>query len=154
MQIAAINIRDVPEALRDAVEHDARERNLSVNDVQGEVLADYYAVPWTHAGRRKNEYAYTGVDQWVIRLPLSLKELIRQHARASGNTMRGIVLLILARHYGLAPDPEGTGRRGGRVIDPEQLADLRARYEAGESIRSLHRATGIKREILTRAIRA
>lgn len=152
MQTVGINIRDVPEPLREAVEADARERNLSVNDVQGEVLASYYAVPWTHGGRRKNEYAYSGVDQWVIRVPASLKALVRQHAEASGNTMRGIVLLILTRHYGLPP--EDTHRRGGRVLDPDLVSELRSRHQAGESIRSLHRATGIKREILTRAIRA
>lgn len=151
MQTVGINIRDVPEAIREAVERDAESRNLSVNDVQGELLAEYYAVPWTHSG-----YPYTGttgaVDQWIIRIPDSLKALIRQHAQASGNTMRGIVLLVLSRYYGL--QPETASRRGGRVIDPETLAELRERHAAGESIRSLHRATGIKREILTRAIRA
>ena len=152
MQTVGINVRDVPEPLRRAVEEDARERNLSVNDVQGELLAAHYAVPWTHAGRRRHEYPYSGVDQWVIRVPASLKGLIRQHAEASGNTMRGIILLILSRHYGQSP--ERAVRRGGRVIDPDTLAELRERHAAGESIRSLHRATGIKREILTRAIRA
>jgi hypothetical protein len=151
MPTAAINVKEVPTPIRVAVTEDARERDISVADCIGETIADYYGVRWESSG-----YPFagtgTGSDQWVVRLPSTLKALVHEHARRSGNTMRGIVLLILARHYGL--EPQSPRKRGGRQLDDDTLRTLRERHAAGESIRSLSREYRVKRETLTKALRA
>lgn len=145
----AVNVKEVPPEIGDAVEADAQERNVSVADAIGEAIADYYGVPWEHSG-----YPYTGTTgatQWVIRLPEELKALIYLHAKRTANAQRGIILFILSRHYGLAE--ESPRKRGARKLDDDLIRSLRERHAAGESIRSLHRATGGSRESLTKALR-
>lgn len=146
-----IDVRDVPAAVRQAVEDDARARDVSLNDAAGQVLATRYGLAWVTRG-----YPYSGTsgeaNQWLLRVPKQMRDVIRQHAEASGNTMRGVILLALELHYGLPPT--SARKRGGKQLDPQVVAQVRARNAAGESIRSLAREFGIKRETLAKAIRA
>lgn len=150
MRDAGMDIRDVPAAVREAVARDIAERDRSLNDAVGEILATRYGLPWESSG-----YPHTGAsadsDQWLLRVPERLRDVIRQHAESTGNTQRGLVILALELHYGLQPT---SARKRGKRIDPSVVAQARARHATGESLRSLAREFGVKRETLAKEIRA
>lgn len=147
-ETSAINVKDVPDDVYDAVVGMARERGISIADEIGQSIAAHYGVAWESSGYPFTEPA--GATQWVIRLPHRLKALVAEHARTSGNTQRGIVLMILARANGL----DVQSARSRRALTEEQVRDARRRHEAGESIRSLARELHVKRQTLSRALRA
>jgi hypothetical protein len=147
---AQVNVRDIPRTVIAAVRRDAKKRNLSVNNVVGEILAQRFGQTWDSSG-----YGFTDsgeADQWVLRLPIELRDAIKAEAR-DGATMTGVILVAVSEHYKLKVSPPT--KRGGKTLDPKivQAAALR-HYQKGESIRSLAREYGIKRETLTKAIRA
>lgn len=147
---SVIDVRDVPPEIRAAVEGDAQARNVSVNDVVGEALSGWAGLEWTPSG-----YPFSGVDgsnQWNLRIPKPLHDVVRAHAAAlPGGTQRGVVLLVLADHYDL---PKHSPRSRRATLTLAQIADARARNAAGESIHKLAKEYGVKRDTLTRAIRA
>lgn len=151
-KLVGIDVRDVPSAVLAAVDADARDRDVSLNDVIGEILSRRYGLAW-----KASEYPYsgtTGSDQWLIRVPSALRDAIRGHADGAGLTMRGCVLLALTDHYGL--EPTSPRKRSAHSIDPEIIREARELHDdgKGESLRALSRRYGIKRETLTKAIRA
>lgn len=149
---AGIDIRDVPAAVREAVGRDIIERDRSLNDAVGEILARRFMIPWTSSG-----YPHTGAsaesDQWLLRVPSELRDTIRDLARRTGYTQRGLILNTLEQHYGLPPS---SPRKRVKRIDPTIVAQARERHAngTGESIRSLAREFGVKKETLAREIRA
>jgi hypothetical protein len=147
---AAIDVRDVREDIRKAVEADARERDSSMNDVVGEILARRYGYVWTPSG-----YPYTdGTEstQWLLRVPGALRDSIRDHAKGMpSGTMRGVIMAALAQHYGLPV--ESPRKRSRSKLTPELIIQARREHADGVSIRELSRRMGIKRETLTKAIR-
>lgn len=86
--------------LRQALEGEAEDRNITLNDVAGEILAAHYGLTWRLTGA-----PYTSVAaRFKLRVPEPLHKKIRQeYARDSSKTVRGIVLSILAEHYGIPP---------------------------------------------------
>jgi len=149
MRDVGMDIRDVPAAVREAVARDIATNDRSLNDTVGEILATRYGLPWSTSGY-PNTGASVESDQWLLRVPAQLREVIRQHAATSGNTQRGLVILALELHYGL---PTTSARKRGKRIDPEIVAQARARHAQGESIRSLATELAVGRRALTEAIR-
>lgn len=151
MRLVGINIHDVPKSIRTAVEDDARERDMSVNDVIMEILARRYKRKAHLSG-----YPFTftsGAVTWLVRVPEPLRNAIRRHAERDRLTMRGCVLLALAAHYGVE-QVSAYSRRIPLSIDPEIVSAARERHAAGESLRSISDDLGIRRPTLTKAIRA
>ena len=144
----AIDIRNVPDDIREAVDTDARERGMSVRDRVLEILGHRYGLTVQLSGR-----PYTGTagsNHWNIPMPPELHAMIRAHA-TGGRSMAACVLAGIAHEYGI---PFSAQRRNPRALGPSVVSDLRRRHAAGESIRSLAREVGVKRETLSRAIRA
>src|SRR5262245_27399676 len=147
----AVQVSDVPREIARAVEQDAEKRNLSVNGIVCAILAQRYGVEY------ESTYPYTGQlsgsAEWVIRMPAELRERIRLHARSLVlGSQRGVILLALAKHYGL--EAESPRRRLEPAIPEDIVTAARARNRAGESLRSLATEYGVHRETLTRAVRA
>lgn len=146
---AVIDVRGVPADVRAAVTADAASRSVSLNDVVSEIAAARYGVAFEPSG-----YPFIGSDSdhWNLRVPVVVRDTLRGHATAIGGTVTGCLLLALQQHYGL-PTTSPTRRTGRPGLDPETVGAARRRNEAGESLRSLSREYGVKRETLTKAIR-
>lgn len=86
--------------LRRELEAEAEERNTTLNDIAGEILAAHYGLTWRQSGARYSSVA----AQFKLRVPEPLHRKIRQeYARYPDRTVRGIVLSILAAHYDIEP---------------------------------------------------
>lgn len=97
----------LPEDLRAELEKEARERDVTLNDVAGRILHEHYGIYWDPSGAPYREMA----QRFKLRVPESLHQAIRLDAASKG-TVRGIVLSILASHYGLAAiSPQRRPRR-------------------------------------------
>jgi hypothetical protein len=144
-----IDVRKVPADIRQRVDAEAAVEGVSRNDVIVRVLSARYGVPYEPTG-----YPYTpdGGDsaQWGLRVPVMLREVIRAHALSVGGTQPGVILLALADHYGLPV--QSPRKRGSRSLSPAIVREAQRRNQAGESIRSLAREYGVKRETLTAAM--
>lgn len=90
----------LPEDLRAALEKDAEQRNLSLNDAAVRVLAREFRVRWESSGTGYR----TSADRFKLRIPEHIHRAIKvRAAREPGGTVRGVSLSILADHYGLEP---------------------------------------------------
>jgi hypothetical protein len=147
---AAIHVRNVPDPIREKVTADAREHNVSVTDLVGEIVARHYGLGWEPTG-----YPFSGAgrNHWFIRMPRVLKHTLDAAADASGNTVTGCVLVAVAKHYGL---PEPSARRRTAVepqLSDAQIVEARRRYDAGEvSGRKLAEEMGVNRELMRRVL--
>ena len=148
-------VEDVPSAVIEAVEREARERDISRRDVVGQIVADRFRQPWTMSGYPFREA--DGATTWNVPMTETLRERLRDHAKEHNLTQRGTIILILQLHYGL-PTSSARRRPSQPPLPPEVIREARDRHHAGESLRKLEadfRARGIrvKRETLAAAIR-
>ena len=151
MRDAALHLVNVPADVREAVLTDARERDVSVNDAVGEILANHYGLGWETSGYRFTE---SNSDQWFLRMPSVLKHTIAAHADSIRGKQTGVVLHILAAHYGLDSPTTGVRRPEAEPrFTREQLIEWRSRVQDGESIRAIEREHGLPRMTLNRALR-
>lgn len=145
-----IDVRKVPADIRQRVDAEAAVEGISRNDVIVRVLSARYGVPYEPTG-----YPYTpdggDSDQWGLRVPVMLREVIRAHAATVDGTQPGVILLALADHYGLAP--QSPRKRGVRRLSPAVVREACRRNQAGESIRSLAKEYRVTRETLSAAMR-
>jgi hypothetical protein len=148
---AGVLVEDVPAAVREAVEAEARERDINRNDVIGEILARRFRLSWEPSGYPYREAE--GSTQWNVKLTHELREALRRHARERKLTQRGTIILMLQLHYGLPPS-SARRRPSHPPLSPDLIREVRARSEAGESFRSLERRYGVKRETLAKAVAA
>jgi hypothetical protein len=144
-------IEDVPPAVREAVERDAQMWDTNRNDVIGQILADRFRLTWKPSGYPYREVE--GSTQWNVRMPPELRDALRRHAKERKLTQRGTIILVLQLHYDL-PTSSARRRPSHPPLSPDLVREARARHEAGESLRSLGRRYGMKRETLAKAIRA
>lgn len=144
-------IEDVPASVREAVEADAAERDINRNDVVGQILAGRFRMEWEPSGYPYREAE--GSTQWNVRMTEAMRDALKRHARERGLTQRGLVILILQLHYDL-PTSSARRRPSHPPLSPDLIREARARHDAGESLRSLERRYGVKRETLAKAIRA
>lgn len=146
-----MHLVNVPDDIRDAVLADARAADVSVNDKVGEILAAHYGLGWEPSG-----YAFTesASSQWFLRMPRVLKHTIAAHAESIRGKQTGVVLHVLAAHYGLDAPPTGVRRpQAAERFTREQLLEIRDRVRGGASIRAIEREHGLPRMTLNRALR-
>lgn len=88
----------VRDDLREQLDREAREWDITLNDVAGRILSEHYGIQWKDTGARYSELK----TRLKIRVPETLHRKIRtEYARDQRKTVRGIVLSILAEHYAL-----------------------------------------------------
>lgn len=87
----------LPTEIREALERDAQEKDTTLNDVAGEILADHFELGWERSGRPYRTMA----EQFKMRVPEHLHFKVRTSAAAAGHTVRGTALSAIAEHYGL-----------------------------------------------------
>jgi len=88
------------EDLREQLDQEARDQDITLNDVAGRILAEHYGIKWQDTGARYSDLK----ERLKIRVPDTLHRKIRhEYARDQRKTIRGIVLSILAEHYSLEP---------------------------------------------------
>ena len=63
---AGVVVEDVPSAVIEAVERDARERDISRLDVVGQIVADQFRQPWELSGYPFREA--DGSTTWNIKM--------------------------------------------------------------------------------------
>ena len=151
-----VNVKDVPQTLYAAVERDAAERDRNRNDVICEILARRFRVPY-----EASEYPFrasTGSTQWLLRMSTALRTAIIRAAEEQSSPGRQVavsklIISTLQAHYDLPVDSPRR-RPSQPPLDPALVQEAAARHQAGESLRSLAKRYGVKRETLTRAIRA
>lgn len=106
-----IQVQDVPKNLLNKVVADARRRSISLNDTVVGVLADAYNVE-----REPTSTRFTGAPIRTTLLltlpdPLHLKIKV-EAAGQKGVTMRGVIIAVLARHYGIKEPSTARRSRG------------------------------------------
>lgn len=87
----------LPTEVREALERDAQEQDVTLNDVAGAILAKHFKLDWEHSGRQYRPMA----AQFKMRVPEHLHWKIRMSATLAGHTVRGTVLAAISEHYGL-----------------------------------------------------
>lgn len=119
-----VNVQDVPEAIRDRVVAEARERDLSITNVVGEIVARCHGLEWTVGGqalrRKASGELPSGEPPWVLRFPRELVDKLQQTAREAGGrrvAKSRLILGCLAEHYGLSPQSP-LNRSLGQPRDP------------------------------------
>lgn len=89
----------MPSEIRRALVHEARAKDVRINDVAGEALASYFNLEWEPSGQRYR-VERTKVDK--VKVPEELWRRIREEALLHPNaTMRGVVLSVLQEHFEL-----------------------------------------------------
>jgi hypothetical protein len=88
----------LPDDLRAALDQEASEENVTLNDVAGSILAEYFGLQWELSGKPYRKMA----PQFKLRVDESLHLKLRMTAAIDQRTVvRGIVISVLAAHYGL-----------------------------------------------------
>jgi|KBSSwiStaDraftv2_1062776.scaffolds.fasta_scaffold00164_31 hypothetical protein len=154
MKSAQVHVKDVPQTLYAEVERVAKERDRNRNDVICEALAARFRAPYESSGYPYREAS--GSDQWMLRMSHELHAAIK--AAADEATLPGrriavsrLIISTLQAHFGLPVDSPRK-RSNQFKMTPEQVHEARARFEAGESIRSLARRYDVTRPTISRAI--
>lgn len=89
----------LPPELRAALEAEAQNQDITLNDAAGRILAKRFDLLWEDSGKKYRPMA----DQFKLRVPEALHVKLRMTAALDHRTVvRGIVLSVLAEHYGLA----------------------------------------------------
>ena len=87
----------LPDDVREALDKEAQEENITLNDVANAILSEHFDVEWVPSGRPYRPMA----DQFKLRVSEHLHWKIRMSAALAGHTVRGTVLATIANHYGL-----------------------------------------------------
>lgn len=85
------------EDMREALDREAQEKDVTLNDVAVTILSKRFEVEVPISGRQYRPMA----DQLKLRVPEQLHWKIRMSAALEGHTVRGTVLATIASHYGL-----------------------------------------------------
>lgn len=88
----------LPPEMRAALEVDAQNQDVTLNDVAGAILAKHFDLEWEYSGKPYREMA----QQFKLRVPEALHLRLRMNAALDKRTVvRGIVISVLANHYDL-----------------------------------------------------
>lgn len=87
---------ELPRDLRQALERDAKERDVTLNDAAVRVLSVRLDHPWERA---KATYGKVAI-RFKLRVPDELHRLIRMEAAMREHTVRGVALGHLSDYYG------------------------------------------------------
>jgi len=87
---------ELPLDLRQALENQAKETAVTMNDAANRVLADHFGTDWSPSG-----FPYRSVAQrFKLRVPDDLHREIRVRAADKLLTIRGVTLNILSNYFG------------------------------------------------------
>lgn len=100
-------VSDVPLHVREALARDAAQRNVSLNDAAVGILADAYGTRREPTGAPFRQEPQTA--SLLLSMPAALHRKVKIAAAAKSATMRGIVIVALAEHYGV-PAPSAARR--------------------------------------------
>lgn len=88
----------LPDELRAALDREAAEENVTLNDVAGSILSEHFGIAWEISGKPYRVMA----SQFKLRVPEELHLKLRMTAALDkGTVVRGIVISVLSNHYGL-----------------------------------------------------
>lgn len=104
------NVRSVTPDIKLKVFEVAVEREVTMTDVIGSILADEFSTTYVLSGEKSIGADLEG-DQFRIRIPPVLQLRISQRARKTGQTESSVVLGTLAAHFGLEHVPVKRGRK-------------------------------------------
>lgn len=89
----------LPLELRTELDQEAAARDVTLNDVAGGILSEHFGIAWEPSGKPYRVMA----PQFKLHVPEALHIKIRMSAALNKRTVvRGIVVSVLASHYGLA----------------------------------------------------
>lgn len=93
----------LPPELRGQLEATAQSQDVTLNDVAGSILAEYFGMDWEYSGNSYRPMA----ARFKLRVPEKLHVRLRVTAALDMQTVvRGIVLRLLSRHYKLDVIPQ------------------------------------------------
>lgn len=96
-------IESVPVRTRRALQNEAREEGVSINDVAVAILCDRYEMGCQPTAPRY--YPGRNSRKLYLRLPPAVHRALRVEAASNGWTQGGLVLRVIAEHYGLPVRP-------------------------------------------------
>lgn len=99
------NVRNVHPDIRKAVVADALEREVTLSDVVGEILAQRFRSEYEPSGRRATGLGDNGVDQFLLSLPVGIVTAVYFESKNRKTTQSSVVQMVLADHYGLPFTP-------------------------------------------------
>lgn len=82
--------------LREALDRDAQGEDITTNDAAVKILAEQFGTEWRPSGFPYRQVA----ERFKLRVPDELHWKIRMEAANTQATIRGVVLNVLAEHYG------------------------------------------------------
>lgn len=109
------NVKNVPLELKEAIYAEAQEREITMNDIVGTLLSEYWNEPYELSGERNTKVA--SGDQLLVWLPPSMLARVWATAKQRSITESAVIIDILADHYGLLYTPV---RRRGAVHKPKE----------------------------------
>ena len=105
--IVQIIVLDVDDRIRRRLEREAKRQQVSVNEVAASALAAALGIPYTPTGRRY--VPIRSESRMLFRVPVAVRQALRERAASQGATMSGTVKVLLAEAFGLKP-PSATRR--------------------------------------------
>jgi hypothetical protein len=115
------NVKNVPAALKQRIYEDAQEREITMNDVVGEILSAHWNEPYALSGER-NVKQQRG-NQLLVWLPPKMLARIWAIAKQRSITESAVICSALADHYGLLYTPV---RRRGAVHKRKKAKEVEA----------------------------
>lgn len=112
------NVKNVPQSLKVAIWEDAKAREITMNDVVGEILGKHWNEPYELSGER-NVKQQAG-DQLLVWLPPVMLARVWAAAKKRSITESAVICDILSDHYGLLYTPV---RRRGAVHKPKVVEE-------------------------------
>ena len=104
------NVRSVSPHIKLAVFEEAVSRQVTMNDVIGEILSESYRKPYELSGERSIGVDLEG-DQFRLRLPEAIVKEVWTDARRTKQTESSVIIGRIAEHFGLIHEPVRKGRR-------------------------------------------
>jgi predicted HicB family RNase H-like nuclease len=105
-------VPDVPKRIIRALNREAKQRNVSVSEVAAGILAAQYGVPLEPTN--SHYIPVTSEARLMPRVPVEVRQALREQAAANGATISGLVRQSLARHYNFSPPDPRRRPRGKR----------------------------------------
>ena len=108
------NVRSVSPHIKLAVFEEAIRRQITMNDVIGEILATAYDKLYELSGEKTIGAEING-DQFRVLLPEPILKEVWTDARRTKQTESSVILGRIAERFGLIHEPVRKGRKGRAV---------------------------------------
>lgn len=112
VELADVNLQDVPPRIRAKVRREAKSMDVSVSYLVAKITAESLNLDMEPP---RGRYAGGGTGPtMVVSLPVPLRHVLRMEAAERGATIRGIVLNAVAQRYALPAVNEARRPRSQR----------------------------------------